>query len=302
MDTSLGGEFQMHPQLTSGVAVALLIIGLAAVLIMLELKGYPKDRIGARGFIRAHKTLGYLFFIIFAGMLYVMIRKVSAYQEDLSPRVVLHIALALALVPLAAVKIIVVRRYRLFTSYLLLVGGTIFLGAFVLNGLTAGYFFLHRSDIRYTAITDLDAVVLDEDLGRRVVNEKCGKCHTLERVFRTFKRQEGWTETVNRMALLDAPNIRDFDVKQSIHFLLKQQERREDQDPRRIEDEIGDALVSRKCSLCHNLDQVYKAVKTEDEWLLTVERMIKHAFDPEFLKENEKKELVRYLSRRGEPG
>jgi hypothetical protein len=292
----------MPPEMTSSLAVAFLIVGLAAVLIMLELKGNPKDRIRARGLIRAHKTLGYLFFIILAGMLYVMVKKISSYQEDLSPRVIVHISLALALVPLAALKIIVVRRYKLFTSHLLLIGGTVFVGAFVLNGLTAGYYFLYRSDIRYTAISDLDAVVLDEDLGRRVVNEKCGKCHTMERVFRTFKSQEGWTKTVNRMALLDAPNIRDFDVKQSIHFLLKQQERRKELDRGRIEDEIGNALVTQKCALCHNLDQVYKAVKSEDEWLLTVERMIKHAFDPEFLRENEKREIVNYLSRRGEQG
>ncbi len=290
----------MHPQITSGLAVLFMIVGLTAVLIMLEMKGYPKDRTAARRLIRAHKVLGYLFFLILAVMLAVMIKKISAYQDELSPRVTVHIALALALVPLAVLKIIVVKRYRLFTSHLLLIGGTIFLAAFVLNGITAGYYFLHRSDIRYTAITDFDTGVLDEDLGRLVVNEKCGKCHTLERVFRTFKSEEGWTETINRMALLDAPNIRDFDVKQSIHFLLKLQERRKDLDHQKIEDEIGRTLVSQKCSLCHNLDQVYKAVKTEDEWLLTVERMIKHASDPEFLKKNEKMEIISYLARRGE--
>jgi len=41
---------------------------------------------------------------------------------------------------------------------------------------------------------------------------------------------------------------------------------------------------------------------TQEEWLHTVERMIKHAFDPEFLGGNEKKEIVGYLMRRGERG
>jgi len=82
---------------------------------------------------------------------------------------------------------------------------------------------MHSSDLKYVALTEIDDKILDENLGRQVVNQKCNKCHTLERVYRTFKSEDGWTSTVNRMASLDAPNISSFDIKQSIHFLINRQ-------------------------------------------------------------------------------
>jgi mono/diheme cytochrome c family protein len=114
---------------------------------------------------------------------------------------------------------------------------------------------------------------MDENIGRQLVIKRCAKCHSLERVFKSFKDEEGWTKTVNRMALIDAPNIRDYDAKQIIYFLLKQQEERKGSDLSIIEEEIGKTLIDKKCSLCHNLERVYKSVKNEEEWRITVERI-----------------------------
>ncbi len=54
------------------------------------------------------------------------------------------------------------------------------------------------------------ADILDENTGRYFVFKRCGKCHTFERVFRSFKNKDGWSQTVNRMARIDIPNIRPF--------------------------------------------------------------------------------------------
>ena len=120
----------------------------------------------------------------------------------------------------------------------------------------------------------------------------------MERVYRSFKSMEGWTKTVNRMAVIDTPNIRGFDVKQIIFFLIKQQEERKGLDRQEIEREIGKTLISQKCSGCHDLDRIIEAVKSEDEWRITLERMVENADDPQFLTDKEKKEIIANLVRK----
>jgi hypothetical protein len=43
---------------------------------------------------------------------------------------------------------------------------------------------------------------------------------------------------------------------------------------------------------------VIQAVKPESEWRLTVERMMQHASDPDFLTQDEKGEIIRYLTQK----
>ena len=287
----------MIPQVSSTLALIFILIGTAALLIMLELKGNPRDRHINRYLIRTHRILGYLFIGIFIFMFSSMIIKISGYQEEFSPRAIFHIWMALTLFCLIVLKILFVRRYKRLTANLLYLGKFIWIFAVVLNGLTAGYYFLHRTDIKYIAIVESDRVVLDENIGRFLANRKCGKCHTLERVYRSFKSMEGWTKTVNRMAVIDAPNIRGFDVKQIIYFLIKQQEKRKGLDRQKIEKEIGKTLISQKCAGCHDLERVIEAVKSEDEWRITLDQMIENADDPQFLTDKEKEEIIAYLLR-----
>jgi len=62
------------------------------------------------------------------------------------------------------------------------------------------------------------------------VTRKCSKCHSLERVYRAFKSDESWAKTINKMALLDSPNITSFDVKQVLNFLRAQQKKQAGKD------------------------------------------------------------------------
>jgi mono/diheme cytochrome c family protein/uncharacterized membrane protein YozB (DUF420 family) len=288
----------MNPSLNSILALAFLFLGAAAVFLMLELKGNPKDRVINKRLILAHRIFGYLFVAIYLFMLILMIKKTAAFQEEFSARAVFHIVLAIAIIPLLAIKLLIVRRHKRLTSELLGFGIAIFLFAFVLNGVTAGYYFLNSSDLRYTTLSDYDEDMLDEAIGREIIFKKCGKCHTLEKVFRQFKSREGWTANVNRMALIDAPNISDFDVKQIIYYLEKQQGVRTKSDAGKVDAEIGKTLVSTKCSSCHNLDQVFGAAKTVDEWSATVDEMAGYSGDPKFLTDEEKSTIIEFLSGR----
>jgi len=285
----------MNAQLSSVVALIYVVVGGIAVCLMLELKGRARDRNINSILIFLHRFLGYLFTAIYVVMLYFMIMKISSYQEELSPRVVLHVALGIGLAPLIFVKILIARRHKLLTSHLLGLGVTILLFSFVLTGLTAGHYFLHKSDLRYIALSELDTSVLDVSLGRLILKKKCGKCHTLERVFRSFKSEKGWEKTINRMATLDAPNIRDFDIKQIMHFLVEQQKTRKGS-AALVEKEIGETLINRKCSVCHSLERVYSAEMDEKQWSDTIDEMVEISGNPNHLSQREKLEIIRFLS------
>lgn len=288
----------MNPLINAFLGVLFTLIGAVTALIMIHLKGRSKDRVHGNTLIWGHRVLGYVFVAIYVLMVVTMIIRISYYQDELSPRAIFHVVLALSLMPLLAAKLLVARKYNLLTSRLFFLGMTIFLFAFLLNAISAGHYYLYKGAVREVTISSIDKETMNEDIGRHLIVKKCSKCHTLERIFRSFKDEEGWTRTVNRMALIDTPNIRDYDAKQIIFFLVKQQENRIGEKEDLVEEEIGRTLLDKKCILCHNLDRIYQAQKSEEEWLTTVERMKQHARDPNFLSEKETKKIVDYLSTR----
>ena len=285
----------MNPLFNSILALIFIVVGTIATLIMLELTGKPKDKPINGSLVSVHRLFGAVFILIFIIMIIIMIRKTGTYQEELSARAISHIAIGIALIPILFLKILLVRRYRRLHWTIIILGLATFIFSFTMNGLTTGYYFLHSSDIRYISLTEFDEDVLDENIGRAVLQKKCGKCHTLERVYRSYKSEEGWTRTINEMAVLDAPNIRDFDVKQIIFFLLKQQEKRSESGSTELSDEIGKTLVGRKCSRCHGLDRVYKAEKTNEEWGMTIDKMAEYAGEADFVADNELEQMIEHL-------
>jgi cytochrome c2 len=291
----------MNPLGNSVIGLIFLVIGIAATRIMLYLKGKEKDKILGRSLIRTHHILGYLFIGIYLFMVITMIVRVSHYQGELAVRAILHVVFALAIFPLLVVKISVARWHASLTKHLFPLGMTMMIFVFLLNAISAGHFFLYRDSVREVAISSLDKVTMNSDIGRQMVVIKCAKCHTLERVFKSFKDEVGWTDTVNRMALIDTPNIREYDAKQIIFFLVKQQENRKGGNIALVEEEIGKTLVEKKCTTCHDLDRVYRISRSEEEWSVTVERMKSHARDPKFLDDIESRELIQYLSDRSSP-
>ena len=286
----------MTPQINSIIALFFLSIGAIAALLMLEVRGNPNKGGAVRKLIAAHKIFGYLFVFIFIFMAVVMIQKVTLYQEELSPRAIIHIIMGIALFPMLFLKLLIVRRHKSLSDNVLGLGKSIFFVVFILTSITGGYYFLHRTDVRYISLSESDMAVLDENIGRMLVHKKCVKCHTLERAFKSTKSKEGWARTINRMAAMDEFNIRDFDIKQIIHFFLEQQKKRSSTDNQKTSLEIGKKLVGQKCILCHNLERVYSTSKTKEAWLETVNRMIDTMGDREFLRGDEKEQIIDYLT------
>lgn len=284
----------MSALFNSYLTVVFLFFGIVATLIMLELRGAPKDRLINGKLILLHKISGWTFTSIFLVMLVVMVNKIAAYQEEVSPRTALHIAFALCLLTLLSLKIIAARFYPRFSKLLLGFAPFGLAMALTVSGLGAGYYFLHSDDLKYVSLTEFDTELLDESLGRQVVNQRCSKCHTLERIYRAFKSEEGWTTTINRMVERD-PSISDFDIKQAIYFLTNRQNKMVKDDQAKLQKAIGMSIMETKCSVCHNLDRIIQADKDQEQWQSTIDRMIKNSGDPGYLSEQEKEELLNYL-------
>ena len=155
----------MTPQFSAYTGILFLIVGMIGVWIMLEIQGNPKKREQLRTRVLAHRTLGYLFIFTYLGMCGFMIRKAGAYQQELSSRAIIHIAMGLFLAPAIGFKLLIVKRFKRFLAYLPVLGAFIFAAAFVLIALTAGYYFLHKPSITMASLSEMDDTLLDERLG-----------------------------------------------------------------------------------------------------------------------------------------
>ncbi|MCI5148455.1 MAG: hypothetical protein D3916_03505 [Candidatus Electrothrix sp. MAN1_4] len=285
----------MHPHFSSILATLLVVIGGVTVLIMLEMTGKVRDSPRRKAWILLHRILGYIFLVLFASMLVFMVVKAGGFQEELPARAMIHIILALLLVPLIMIKVVIARRHAQLSTKLIMLGLAIFGLSFGLTGITAGYYALHRSDYKYAVLSDVDDDILSVEIGQKITNRKCSKCHSLERVYQSYKSDVAWSETIHKMAELDYPNITNFDVQQIVGYLIQQQQKRQGEEEERMRMEIGRSLVTQKCSLCHNLDRIFGARKNQQEWRETVSRMTKTNGDADYLTDQEAEDIVHFL-------
>lgn len=286
----------MHPQFSSVLATLLVVIGGVTVLIMLEMTGKVRDTPRRKSWILVHRILGYLFLILFASLLVFMVIKAGGFQEELPARAMVHVILALLLVPLIMIKIVIARRHAQLSTKLIMLGLAIFGLSFGLTGITAGYYALHRFDYRYKMLSDIDDDILNVEIGQKITNRKCSKCHSLERVYQSYKSDVAWTHTIHKMAELDYPNITNFDVKHIVGYLVQQQEKRQGEEEEKLRMEIGRSLVKKKCSLCHDLERIFGAKKNQQEWTETVNRMTQTSGDADYLSDQEAKDIVYFLT------
>src|SRR5689334_4007163 len=69
--------------------------------------------VGSKGlWARIHRVAGYAFIALFAILCYFMLLRIKGWSDELSPRLVLHMALALSLAPILFVKVIVARYQK----------------------------------------------------------------------------------------------------------------------------------------------------------------------------------------------
>jgi len=223
----------MNVQLSSIISIVFVLMGLFTVLIMLKLHGNPKEKIPMKLLRNVHRILGYVFLVYFLLMMVLMLTRVNGISAEFSPRVVVHMVLAVMIIPLFLTKILIARFFKRLFPNLILLGLAIFILFFTLVAISGGYNLFRGAD-------------------------------TVSAV----QKGKGKTEQ---------DNLQNLKVSEQFKVTVKE-------------------LIRKKCTICHDLNRVKGAQKTREQWLATVDKMIKYNINADFLSESEKNLVVSFLS------
>ena len=281
----------MDPLLGSILGFSFVLAALAGVLAMLESWGNPNSRFSEKTLTIFHRSSGYLFTILYFFLLYFMLKRIVDSPLPLTPLQTIHAVLGVMIFPILLVKILIIRRFKGLWKFLPFFGITIFALAVSLNVITAGFFLLRAAakPARYISLASYDMSKLDFDVGRKLLEVKCQKCHTLERVFTSVKTEDQWTKTVNQMVFRD-PSIEDDEAAQIIFYLANS---RSVLETKRAMMLAGMTLTDQKCGRCHMLERVYLKKRTETAWSGIVDDMA--AIEPAWISADEAKTIKEYL-------
>ena len=266
-----------------------ILVAIAGILAMLELWGNPQTRFNKNTLRIVHRTCGYIFITIYVAMLYFMAKRIAMQVEPLTALQTVHVTLAVMIFPLLAIKILIIRRLPGLEEKLPYFGVAIFVLALTLNVITAGFYFLRSLNPRYVSLQFFDRSKLSTDLGRGLLDAKCQKCHTLERVFLAVKTETEWEKTVNTMVARD-PSIRDDEAAQIIFYLTNS---------RSVKPSSYAVMTAKmnltdtKCGRCHMLERLYREKRPPDEWSRIVDRMV--SIEPTWISPEEAKAIKEYL-------
>jgi ferredoxin-NADP reductase/mono/diheme cytochrome c family protein len=252
--------------------------------------------------IQAHRLGGYLFIAIFCLMSYFMALRTTKVSDELSMRVLVHVLVAMALVPLLFVKVLIARYYKTYYSALTSLGVIIFCLAFLLVALTAGQYLLRATSAKDIPPPPTNASLERIDLraSEVLMQKRCSRCHTLDRVVGARKDAKGWSATINRMRSFPGSHISEEDATTILGYLVAADSI--DSSTLQGELKVGKALVDSHCGRCHELDRVYKSEFSPKQWQDTVTRMVGYARGIDgFFKPGEYQQIIRFLSKTQTP-
>jgi hypothetical protein len=216
---------------TAIFGVVFLVVGLAAMFLMYHLWGYPFDKVtktsaAPKWAMMLHRVLGYMFGVIYVGLMIKMVPRLWQYQVEFPARTTVHIVLGFTIGFLLIIKIAIMRFFRHFEEWMPYLGTAIMLGTVILLGLSLPYAFQERmlassapkgnvtskeSLARVAAMLPTaefpDGVKLAElataealNEGHRVLVTACVRCHDLRTILVKPRTPSGWREVVDRMA------------------------------------------------------------------------------------------------------
>jgi ferredoxin-NADP reductase len=284
-------------QASIALGLAFVIVGGINVWLVLEALSRVKSASTSSLMISLHRIGGYLFIALFCVMTYLMIARFRSGGGDSSAATTIHLALAMILSPLFFVKVLIARYYKNQHSLLMPIGLTIFVLAFVLIASAAGPHLLRASKIEEVSIdpAHVQPVAIDINQAGDLMQTRCSKCHNLDRVVGTRKDAQGWITTVDRMRAIPGSGISESDAQTIVSYLVSQVRPKDSGAAAKME--VARALVDQRCGRCHNLDRVYKTIKTPDEWRETVTRMADYAAGSTgALRPGEDQQIIEYLS------
>jgi len=203
-----GGNLSMHPMITSLLALLFVLTGIICIYTMLEIRGRPKLTLDSKMLIKIHRYSGYIFTALYFVILILMIVKLRNYRVGLSPRANIHILLAVVTLPILAIKWAIARIYKKLSAQILSFGVLLFVLGLSLNGITGGYYLKQTT----TGISSPH---------KSLVENKCSKCHTLEKAYSAVKAEDSWKATVEYMRDYDKQWIAESDVPKIVEHLVR---------------------------------------------------------------------------------
>ena len=148
----------MHPNIS--IPLAGLFVFLAGFNVWIMLTGRGATPRARRIWTQIHRICGYLFIALFAIFCFFMLSRIRGMSDELSPRVILHLALALLLAPLLFLKVIVVRYQKAAWGLLMALGTTIFAFAFTLVTMNVVVHYLRDTERHRIQSSTSEAVVI----------------------------------------------------------------------------------------------------------------------------------------------
>ncbi len=127
--------------------------------------------------------------------------------------------------------------------------------------------------------------------------EKCSKCHTLDRVFDQPKTEEQWRDCVTRMTAMSPLWITSEECSLIIDEITKTKEGAISKLPQKRHFADAQMLFMDRCTKCHQVGRILRNDKDKNEWEETVTRMRDNA--PELFFEEDIPIIVDYLTKRG---
>jgi len=273
------------------IAFTLLVFAAFATLVMLHVFGGGVTEGGRERAAKVHRRLGWAFVACYAALLILMLTKMLEYGK-VDTLAGLHIGIALSVIPMLMVKILIVRKYKPLYKYLPALGIFIFAGVFTIVGLGVAGHLRPQPEATGGSAAEF-AGELDGDTSRRLVRRLCSTCHGLDRIYmeKGQRPPKWWVQTVDRML--------GYDDELTVHRdAILSYLKTELSTPEGIETDAreGAKLLSTRCTFCHDLERVFKAVKTPDEWRSTILRY--GQLIPDNLQEGDVEPLVLFLSER----
>ncbi|OHC00290.1 MAG: hypothetical protein A2Z57_01690 [Planctomycetes bacterium RIFCSPHIGHO2_12_39_6] len=285
----------MRPITTSMLAFSLLVVGIVAVTHILILLGRDtcaqNNTSRIKYFKWAHRISGYIFFILYLFICAIMLQKLAKNSIALPAKDAIHAYIGIAIFPLIIVKICIVRFYKKFYKSLPVYGMITMLAVYLTVPMSAGCYVLSSIESQYVVILEKGSPVsINVNTGRKLVQQRCSTCHSLERVFSYVKTEAGWRDYISRMRAKDPVILDDKEALQAVGYLTKTL----GIDEAKMDVTVGMKIILEKCHKCHTMERVFTFKKTQAEWAKTIELM--RAFDPFLLNDSETRQVNYYLS------
>jgi ferredoxin-NADP reductase/mono/diheme cytochrome c family protein len=278
------------------LGLVFVIIAVANVWLALQ-ASLGRDENNTTRLLAAHRIGGYLFVAVFCVMGYFMFSRLRNMAGGAGPMSGVHLISVMILAPLVFIKVLIARHYKNYYGLLMPLGLGIFVLSFLLIAATAGPYLARLSNMQKVSVPAVDqpSTTIDLNQAGDMMQQRCSRCHNLDRVMMAVKDASGWLATVKRMQSLPGSGIAEEDVAIIVSYLTSQVAPQGSDVETRMK--VARALVDQRCGRCHSLDRVYKTEQSPEEWRATVNRMVSHAAgSPGALQPGEDQQIIAFLS------